>query len=290
MKTQFADFREAIADINPSEFHETASAKALLAIPELSDSKVKTYYAPFDYTNCKAKLVLVGITPGQSQMNKALYAACTALNNGHSDIEALHAAKIAASFGGKMQTILINLLDSHKINTYLGISSCEELWSKSNHLVNFTSCLRNPVFSLKGVAEVNYTGGTPNLATYKGFTRSLAMFGDELNLIPNAMIVPLGRNVANVIQSLVDNGSVPLDRVLNAEGRVAEFPHPSGENAETVNLAIGEFPDWEDYAEVMFRKYQNKVNGKTTESSYKAARYSYWQRARHTRVALKNFI
>jgi hypothetical protein len=104
------------------------------------------------------------------------------------------------------------------------------------------------------------------------------------------MIVPLGRNVANVIQSLVNKGSIPLDRVLNAEGRVAEFPHPSGENAETVNLAIGEFPDWEDYAEAMFRKYQNKANGTTTESSYKAARNSYWQRARHTRVALTKLI
>ena len=33
-----------------------------------SDGKIKIYYAPFDYINTKAKIMIVGITPGFQQM------------------------------------------------------------------------------------------------------------------------------------------------------------------------------------------------------------------------------
>ena len=43
---------------------------------------ISCYYAPFDYVNKEAKIILVGITPGATQMNRSLNAARAALEKG----------------------------------------------------------------------------------------------------------------------------------------------------------------------------------------------------------------
>lgn len=291
MKINFADYRDVIESYNPSDFLDLAKGKSLLAIPELTDNKVRTYYAPFDYINHQAKLVLVGITPGQQQMNKSLFAACSALHKGSSDGDALKEAKVAASFDGKMRPILIDLLDRYRINSHLGIASCSELWGKSSHLVHFTSCLRNPVFRLEGADEKNYTGGSPTLAKYNGFSETLDQLSEELTSIPNALILPLGCKVAEVVQHLVTKGSISLDRALSAEGRVAEFPHPSGQNGETISLAsYDNFPEREEYSGMMLNNFRIKKGNltKLEEAAYVRTKNTYWERVRHTRLALQS--
>lgn len=294
--TNFARFREVIAASEPHEFHEEAASQEKLLIPERSDSTVRAYYAPFDHVNTEARLMLVGITPGREQMNRALKACCQQLKLGRSDAEACSAAKRAASFGGGMRDTLVNLLDRYNFQHRLGVKSCNELWDEGNLSAHFTSALRNPVFCQDGNKEKNYTGGSPTLASYGGFKETLKELRNELMSIEGALIIPLGDKVAKVIQGLVTAGDIPLARVLNHAGKVAELPHPSGANRESQNLVIEqELPAADDYAQSMLRKFIAKKmdEGKTVtpeqQRAYVKKRHSYWNRALHSRLALNNF-
>ena len=57
-----------------------------------------TYYAPFEYINTAAKVVLCGITPGLQQATIALLTAGSALRAGQNVEAALAQAKNTASF------------------------------------------------------------------------------------------------------------------------------------------------------------------------------------------------
>lgn len=291
--TTFAQFRDVIARFEPTDFCAGASAKPELLITERSDLKVRTYYAPFDHINRDAKLVLVGITPGRTQMNNALKACCSALRRGESDEAAVCVAKKAASFSGSMQKILVALLERYDFHKRFGLKSAYDLWSPDNQVAHFTSALRNPVFALKGVDEKDYTGSTPVLHAYKGFRPALAELREELMAIKDGLIVPLGDKVTRVIQTLVDAGDIPLERVLRHDGLVAEFPHPSGANGETHNLAL--LPSLgarEEYASQMLKDYrlrkqeEQEVVTAKREASYLSARCSYYDRAVISRAAM----
>src|SRR5258708_1069657 len=65
-------------------------------------------YIPFDPLPAPdARVVLVGITPGQTQLRLAVAAAREALSRGLDDDEVIRRAKSAAAFGGAMRTNLI---------------------------------------------------------------------------------------------------------------------------------------------------------------------------------------
>src|SRR6056300_623597 len=93
-----------------------------------SDGNIKIYYAPFDYINSKAKIMIVGITPGYQQMLQSF----EVINDGKS----LKEVKDLSSFKGSMRTTLIKYLDELKVNKKLKIKSCESLFNKnSKHLI-----------------------------------------------------------------------------------------------------------------------------------------------------------
>lgn len=288
-------YRSSIEKYNPCDFSVDASSKSEFLIQESPDKKLRTYYAPLDFINKDAKLIVVGITPGRTQMNNALKAACYSFHAGKSTEYVLQEAKKYAAFSGDMQSVLIQMMDKYGINQQVGITTCKELWEEKNNLVHFTSALRNPVFCCKGDKEGNYTGSSPKLDSHKGFKNTLNQLRSEILSIENAFVLPLGVKVAKVIQQLVDNNSLSLNRILNAEGRVAEFPHPSGPNGETQGLALSDkFPSKEEYINIMLSKY---IKGKASENitvtsdqqkKYIGVRESYWQRIRHTRLALSN--
>ena len=71
---------------------------------------IKIYYAPFDYINSKAKIMIVGITPGLQQMLQSFQV----INDGKS----LKKVKDLSSFKGSMRTTLIKYLDELKINNF----------------------------------------------------------------------------------------------------------------------------------------------------------------------------
>ncbi len=129
------------------------------------DGDLSVYYAPFDYINTEAKIVICGITPppGFQQAILALEEAGKQLRQGATPEAAKLAAKNTASFGGPMRSNLIRLLDYIGIPQKLDIDSCSELFGSKSNLVHYTSALRYPVFkSLKNYSGTPYNGFKAN--------------------------------------------------------------------------------------------------------------------------------
>src|SRR5690606_7791120 len=97
-----------------------------------------TYYAPFEYVNTAARIVLVGITPGASQAQRALETLRSGLCVGLSDEQALRQAKEAASFSGPMRSALVDMLDSVGLHNVMGLRSCTELFGPASAVVHYT--------------------------------------------------------------------------------------------------------------------------------------------------------
>lgn len=193
------------------------------------DGPLQTYYAPFDYVNTNARIVLVGITPGRTQAVNALVAARRDLLAG-ADLEAAaRNAKEAASFSGSMRPNLVALLDHFRVNSWLGIASCASLFASDTRLVHYTSVLRYPTFK-----DGNNYSGTPSILNTPFLRRSAyEYFAEELGVLRDALIIPLGDQVAEAVLSLAKRGQIDEGRVL------AGIPHPSGANNERIAYMLG---------------------------------------------------
>ena len=176
------------------------------------EKNIEIYYAPFDYINSKAKIVIVGITPGLQQMLQSY----EVINRGKS----LKEVKDLSSFKGSMRTGLIKYLDELKINDILKIKSCESLFNKNNKYLHTTSLVKYPVFD-KGK---NYSGA--NILKKKILLDFIEKnFLEELKTLKKSIIIPLGNTVSSTIEYLNNKYKLKLSCFLKG------FPHPSGANA-----------------------------------------------------------
>ena len=175
------------------------------------EDNIEIYYAPFDYINSKAKIMIVGITPGLQQMLQSF----EAVNEGRS----LKEVKDLSSFKGSMRTTLIKYLDALNINKKLKIKSCESLFNINSKYLHSTSLIKYPVFD-KGK---NYSGS--GLLKKKILLDFLeAHFVKELKKLDKTIIVPLGNTVSSTIDYLNNEFKLNLKCFLKG------FPHPSGLN------------------------------------------------------------
>jgi len=176
------------------------------------DKNIEIYFAPFDYINSKAKIVIVGITPGLQQMLQSY----EVINQGKS----LKEVKDLSSFKGSMRTGLIKYLDELKINDILKIKSCESLFNKNSRYLHTTSLVKYPVFD-KGK---NYSGA--NILKKKILLDFIEKnFLEELKTLKKSIIIPLGNTVSSTIEYLNNKYKLKLSCFLKG------FPHPSGANA-----------------------------------------------------------
>ena len=176
------------------------------------EKNIEIYYAPFDYINSKAKIVIVGITPGLQQMLQSY----EVINQGKS----LKEVKDISSFKGSMRTGLIKYLDELKINDILKIKSCESLFNKNSKYLHTTSLVKYPVFD-KGK---NYSGA--NILKKKILLDFIEKnFLEELKTLKKSIIIPLGNTVSSTIEYLNYKYKLKLSCFLKG------FPHPSGANA-----------------------------------------------------------
>ena len=121
--------------------------------------KLEIYYAPFEYVNDQAKVVIIGITPGLHQMKKSYSTVLNLKDQCLNDEEILHEVKKNSSFEGPMRKNLIAMLDELEVQNYLGLSSTSELFNTASHLVQSSSVIPYPVF----YKEKNFSGSTPNI-------------------------------------------------------------------------------------------------------------------------------
>jgi hypothetical protein len=221
----FARFEQAIRSFDPLD---PKTHDSLLLD---HDGRLSIYYAPFDYVNSKAELVLIGITPGRTQMNGALKEARRQLERG-ADFEAASlAAKSTASFGGMRQN-LVAMLDYFDINKLLGVNSCHQLFGNANLMLHATSVLRYPVF----LDRSNYNG-SPKVSKNKFLQRYVRnYFANEVGQLRNALFIPLGSTASEALTWLTTEGAIENHMVLSG------FLHPSGANNERVRYLIGNKP------------------------------------------------
>lgn len=221
----FSRFAPTLSQL-PTRFAQDQPLPAPLRLS--GDSRFEVFYAPFDYVNSNARVVLVGITPGRAQALKAIGTARDCLLAGMNEDKAAEQAKSAASFAGPMRSNLVQLLDHVGLASRLQLESTSQLWSTHTDLVHFTSALRYPVFE----AGTNYAG--------TGITRHAFLleqldtyFANECTALSKALFVPLGSAAELACDRMVTSGRLAANQLLRG------LPHPSGANAERIAYFLG---------------------------------------------------
>lgn len=227
MLPQLASFADAITSHAATTFLDSPVMRQRLLLSEdrlRSGKLLETIYAPFEHIERGAELVIVGITPGTTQAEIGLSAAREALRRGADLPEAARAAKIAASFSGRMRENLCGMLDSAGAAEWFGIETTADLFGTAAHRVHFTSALRNPVF----VDGNNYNGQPPILSNHRLQSMVEDTLATEARALPNAWWLPLWDVPAAALKHMISKGALTADRLL------PPMPHPSGGNGENI--------------------------------------------------------
>jgi len=214
---RFDRFRDAIRDL-PADIDRPTLLSETFRL--YADRRLSIYYAPFDRVNTRARLVLVGVTPGWTQMEIAYRTARQGLLEGHEREAILANVKRTARFAGSMRVNLVTMLDDLGLPATLGVSM-SSLFDERDDLLHSTSAIRYPVF----VNGRNYTGHQPRPLDVSILTAFVEeQLSSELASVDSALIVPLGDAVERCLDFLVRRHQLPRERCLFG------FPHPSGAN------------------------------------------------------------
>lgn len=228
MKKTLHEYEEVIKQLPIKDKYE----KNELLIDDLLIEKsgnIEIYYAPHnDYLNSKAKIFIVGITPGFQQMSTAISTARKELELETNIEEIQYKYKVAGRFSGSLRKNIISMLDYIKLNEALSINSCTDLFEDKDYLLHTVSLVPYPVF----VKKQNYSGHTPKLLKSEFLMKYVYdNFIKELNNIENLkdiLIIPLGRAVEDALYKLSEEGIICEKQILKG------FPHPSGANVNRV--------------------------------------------------------
>ena len=190
------------------------------------DGSLACYYAPFEFINKNAKVVIVGLTPGKTQMNIALNALMDEMKKDDENID-LCGIKKSASFSGDMRKHLVDILNRIELPKRIGVHDLNDLWGKSNDLVHFCSLIRYPIFEItkdKNGEEKysNYTGNSkPPLDSREIEKMVLDYFINDLQLIDNnAEIILLGTVVTDAVTQLYNKGLISHKLTKSDDGQI----------------------------------------------------------------------
>lgn len=185
-------------------------------------NNMKIYYAPHnEIINEKAKIFIVGITPGWTQTSIAYKTAHEGLCKKMNSEDIKKECKRNSRFAGSMRKNLIEMLDELNLNKKLHINSCGELFESSDELLHTTSMIPYPVF----INDKNYTGSNPKILDSEILKNYLKKyFYKEVERLPNVLIIPLGVAVEEVLEVMINDG------LIRRENCLLGFPHPSGAN------------------------------------------------------------
>ena len=194
---------------------------------------VQSFYAPFEAINHDAKVVIVGICPGQQQWRNALIAAKVGLEQQVSEENILKLAKNSGAFSGPIRKNLTQLLDHIGLHNQLGIHTTAELFSNHQDIVQMCSVLQQCIL----VNGKNYAGSTPPMLKNELLKQHIDdYFIPMVQQLPNAIYIPLGKGVDEVLNYVSSLG------YFNDQQILAGLPHPSGANAERIKYFLGEKP------------------------------------------------
>ena len=213
--------------------------RSLPAVPKESDllgrrflmgreGRLEAFYAPLHAVTQDARIVIVGLTPGLSQMLLAFREARTLLVEGWRPPEIFQEIRRRMAFAGSMRRNLIEMLDRIGVAERLDLASTAALFDDASNLLHSTSALRYPVLRDRR----NYSG-SPSIGNSRLLTNmAMANLLPELEKLPDALIVPLGRAVEGALAHL---GIDQSRRMLHG------FPHPSGGNGHRTSQFKSEY-------------------------------------------------
>lgn len=205
------------------------------------EKKNSLQYIPFEYVNPKAKLALVGISPGPNQLELAYETAQAMIKAGKTRQQTLVEIKKHGAFGGdRMRPNLVKMLNYFGFDRILGVSDINSLWGSQAHLLHSTSVVPHAAFTRKKIKGVEKD--TPFAGDFEEvwgcnifrecfldcFVPSLA----ELN--PNTLFVGLGKCPEQALDWCVEHGHIRADQVLGA------ISHPSTAGGSSVAYFLRE--------------------------------------------------
>lgn len=215
------EIRLAVTSEGPSVLRDEA-------LGLIREGDYNAFFAPFDWINNEADIVIVGVTPGKQQALEALLSFRTALTAGGSLDEAARRAKTAASFKGGMRALGARLMDHFAMHRLFGLASTLDLFGDAAHRAHYTSVLPYPVLKKSG----NYSGDSRIAA--RPFMRRMieGSLADELAILAKAWLVPFGPNALRALEHLAAAGRIDETRVLGG------LLHPGGQQWNRYNIQL----------------------------------------------------
>ncbi len=180
------------------------------------------FYAPFDWINEEADIVLIGITPGKRQAKTALRALRSELGRGATQNDAARIAKQAASFEGDMRTIATALMDRFQLNRVFELNSCADLFAAAKNRAHYTSLLRYPVLQWQTKKKAtglvsgwfDYSGGVDAFKSRMMMRSIREHFELEIAGFKSAWLVPFGPLPARALEDMARRGLVSRSRTV----------------------------------------------------------------------------
>ena len=198
-----------------------------------AERKYELFYVPFENINHDARLVLVGITPGPTQIEMAYDRVQKLLRLGMVHEQILADVKKIAAFGGpRMRPNLVKMLNHFGFGAFLGISDINSLWEENAYLLHATSVIPHAAFSNKkpfcgSFAEIMRSSLLKE-CFLDSFVESLSQINDE------ALYVALGPTPRAALEWCVENGHLNRGQVMG------EFAHPSAAGGSRVPYYLRE--------------------------------------------------
>ena len=222
---RFADYEHKIRSLPADPTASDVSRDDFLLARE---GRLEVFYAPLHGATSAAQIVIIGLTPGQSQMVAAFREARRLLHEGSRPPRLFREISRRIAFAGTMRTNLVAMLDRIGVADRLRLDTCVDLFGVASHRLHSTSALRYPVF----FEGSNYRG-SPRIRRSRLLTDIVnTNLPSELEQFPAALIVPLGKAVEEALDVA---GFGELPRIL--EG----FPHPSGANGHRIKQFKSEY-------------------------------------------------
>ena len=186
------------------------------------DEKIVFEATGFDYVNPKAEVVIVGITPGNSQLNGS--------RDGMSPLE----IKRKYAFAGSMRHWLVSMLDYIGINQLLNIETCSSLWGDDFYKVDMASLLKDATYEIKKDGSRDMFRHASKIEKSEklthmledGFVKNCAKYDKSV------LFVACGPGVYDVLKKLQNEKKI--------EGLVAGIAHPSGANLGRILCYMGQ--------------------------------------------------
>ncbi|CAN0620237.1 conserved protein of unknown function [Burkholderia multivorans] len=207
-----------------------------IAAPQFSLGQSGTHelrYTPFEYINRDAKLVIVGITPGNTQLALSYGKAQELLRQGYPVDLIQREIKTVGAFGGpSMRPNLLKMLRHFRFEQLLGIPDVELLWGSDADLLQSTSVVPHAAFKAGKMFAGSFDEVLASPLLSECFRDCFVPSVQEMD--SETLFVGLGPCPEAALDWCVQHGALQRKQVLGA------FCHPSSTGGSTTRYYLRE--------------------------------------------------